>query len=185
MLATSRSSERGQALVEFALIVPVIFFIVLAVSDFGRIYTSLVAVEASAREADDLGAFDPSNWNTALSPSNPSQAVLRIRQVACSSAARSHLEGYAEPVGTVNHADCTNPAMTCTLERQGQAPVDCATYTGAGGDCGDPATEPPCIVNVQLSYAFTTLIQVPFLPSTITFTRTGRFPVSGLSTGGP
>lgn len=178
-------SFRGQALAEFALVTPVMLLLVLAVADLGRVYTSTVAVETSAREAADLGAFDPSNWNYALAPTNPSQTVVRMEQAACSSAAQSHLEGYAEPPGTVNHATCTNPTMTCTLEEVGQSPVDCASYTGGTGGCGDIATDPPCIVHVTLTYEFHTIIQVPIIPSTLTFTRDARYAVSGLSTGAP
>jgi hypothetical protein len=171
--------------VEFALVIPLILLLVLAVGDFGRIYTSLVAVEAAAREAADLGAFDPGNWNTDLSPSNPGQTVVRMEHAACSSAAASHLEGYVEPVGTVNHATCTNPTLTCTLEQSGGGSADCATYVGGSGGCGDPATDPPCVVHVQLTYEFDTFVPIPILPATVTFTRDARFAVSGLSTGAP
>ena len=185
MLIPADRTNHGQALVEFALVIPLILFLVLAVGDFGRIYTSLVAVEAAAREAADLGAFNPGNWNTDLSSTNPGQAVVKLQQLACSSAASSHLEGYAEPPGTVNHATCTNPTLTCTLERQGQVAADCATYNVGAGGCGDTATDPPCVVHVQLAYQFDTLIRAPVLPTTITFTRDARYAVSSLSTGAP
>ena len=185
MLIPADRTNQGQALVEFALVIPLILFLVLAVGDFGRIYTSLVAVEAAAREAADPGAFNPGNWNTDLSSTNPGQAVVKLQQLACSSAASSHLEGYAEPPGTVNHATCTNPTLTCTLERQGQVAADCATYSVGAGGCGDTATDPPCVVHVQLAYQFDTLIRAPVLPTTITFTRDARYAVSSLSTGAP
>lgn len=177
--------RHGQALVEFAIVVPILLLLVLALGDFGRVYTSLVAIEAAAREAADAGAFYPDHWNTDLSAANPANAVAQMQQMACSSAAQSHLEGYAEPPGTVDHATCTNPTMTCTLEQQGQAPTNCASYVGGAGGCGDKATDPPCVVHVQLAYEFDTLIRAPFLPSTVTFTRDARFAVSGLSTGAP
>lgn len=176
----------GQAIVEFALVIPLILALVLAVGDFGRIYTSLVAVESASREAADVGAFDPGNWNTNLSPGNPAQTVVRMRQAACSSAAASHLEGYAEPPGTQNHANCTNPIMICTLEQSGSAPADCSSYVGGSGGCGDPATDPPCVVHVALTYQFDTLVHVGgWLPTTVTFSRDARFAVSSLSTGAP
>lgn len=177
--------DRGQALVEFALVLPLLLVLVLAVGDFGRIYASMVAVEAAAREAADAGAFDPGNWNTDLSATNPQQTVVRMERLACASAANSHLEGYVEPAGTVDHATCTNPSMTCTLEQSGQSPVDCGAYGVGAGGCGDTATDPPCVVHVALAYQFTTFVPVPFLPSTVLFVRDARFAVSGLSTGAP
>lgn len=185
MHALRRGDNRGQALAEFALVVPVLLLLLLGVGDLGRVYTSLVAVESAAREAADLGAFDPGNWNAALSPTNPGQTVVRMEQAACGSAAQSHLEGYAEPAGTLNHAVCTNPAFACTLEQQGQSPVPCALYAGGAGGCGDAATNPPCVVHVALTYEFDPLIRVPMLPGTLTFTRDARYAVSGLSTGAP
>ena len=181
----SRRPTRGQALAEFALVTPILLILLLGVADLGRLYASMIAVETAAREAADLGAFDPGNWNAALSPTNPDQTVIKMEQAACSSAAQSHLEGYAEPTGTVNHTVCTNPSMACTLEQQGQSPVDCASYTGGAGGCGDTATNPPCIVHVALTYQFDTLAHVPFLPTFLTFTRDARYAVSGLSTGAP
>jgi len=180
-----RKPQRGQSVVEFALVFPLLLVLVLAVGDFGRIYTSLVAVEAAAREAADLGAFDPGNWNTALSPGNPAQTVVRMERAACTAAATSHLDGYAEPAGTVGHATCTNPTMACWLEEAGSPAVSCATYVGGAGGCGDTATDPPCVVHVQLTYEFDTFVQAPFLPTTVTFVRDARFAVSALSTGAP
>lgn|SRR5579862_9416710 len=177
--------RRGQSVVEFALIFPLLLVLVLAVGDFGRIYTSLVAVEAAAREAADLGAFDPANWNTDLALANPAQTVVRMERAACTSAATSHLDGYAEPAGTVGHATCTNPTMACWLEQAGHAPAPCATYVGGAGGCGDATTDPPCVVHVQLTYEFDTFIHAPILPATVTFVRDARFAVSGLSTGAP
>jgi Flp pilus assembly protein TadG len=177
--------SRGQAIVEFALVLPVLLLLVLGVADFGRMYASVVAVEAASREAADLGAFDPGNWNAGLSPTNPGQTVVRMEAAACGSAAQSHLEGYAEPPGTINHATCTNPSFSCTLEQPGQGPADCASYTGGAGGCGDAATNPPCVVHVALTYEFDTLTRFPLVPSTVTFTRDARYAVSGLSTGAP
>src|SRR6478672_3212756 len=45
-----RSRTAGQALVEFALIFPVVGLLLLGVFDFGRLYADQVAVTAAARE---------------------------------------------------------------------------------------------------------------------------------------
>ncbi len=52
----SRSS-RGQALVEFALILPVLLLILLLTVDFGRLFFSYVAVNNAAREATNYAAM--------------------------------------------------------------------------------------------------------------------------------
>ena len=176
--------ERGQGITEFALVVPVLLLLVIAIADFGRLYTSMVAVELAAREAADYGSFKASYWTAANAATTAAEAERR----ACTAAAGSHLEGYAEPAGTVNHETCTNPSVVCTIEpSDGSAAQDCATYDGTTGNCADSATEPPCVVHVKLTYTFGTILSFPPLPTSVTFTRDSMFRVSDLPipTAGP
>jgi Flp pilus assembly protein TadG len=53
--------ERGQALVEFALIVPILFLLIFGIIEFGRIYSAHLTANHSAREgvrAAAVGATD-------------------------------------------------------------------------------------------------------------------------------
>src|SRR5690242_2388172 len=87
--APSPASPRtGQSIAEFAIIVPVVFLILLAIADLGRVYTSAVAVEAAGREAADFGAFDATAWN----PGNVAITVQEMKRRACVAAKGSHLE---------------------------------------------------------------------------------------------
>jgi Flp pilus assembly protein TadG len=52
---------RAQALVEFALIVPVFLFIVVVAIDFGRLFFSYVQINNAAREGAAFGASAPTN----------------------------------------------------------------------------------------------------------------------------
>ena len=46
----SRTQPRGQTLAEFALVLPILLFVVLlAVVDFGRVFSANIAIEAAAR----------------------------------------------------------------------------------------------------------------------------------------
>ncbi|HEY4753045.1 MAG TPA: TadE family protein, partial [Candidatus Limnocylindrales bacterium] len=54
---TRTSRDRGQSMVEFALVVPIMFVMVVAIADFGRVFGALSATESAAREAADYGAF--------------------------------------------------------------------------------------------------------------------------------
>jgi Flp pilus assembly protein TadG len=51
-----RRRERGQALVEFALVVPIFLILVLGIVDFGWALRSWITVTNSAREGARLGA---------------------------------------------------------------------------------------------------------------------------------
>ena len=176
-----RNGQSGQSVVEFAVIVPVLLLLLLAIADFGRLYTSAVAVESAGREAADFGSFDATYWNTA----NLNTTVDAMRLRACTAAAGSHLEGY-ETTDPVNNTTCTNPTFTCTLERNG-ASTDCATSGGFtnGIDCSNAAIDPPCTVHVQMAYAFRTILSVPPIPTSIQIVRDSRFRISNLTPPAP
>jgi len=148
----------------------------LAIADFGRLYTSAVAVEAAGREAADFGAFDASYWTDTNVPTT----VAEMQRRACTAAAGSHLEGYTT-TDPVNNATCTNPVFSCFLERNG-ASADCASSHGMtdGVNCFDPATEPPCTVHVQMTYEFNTLLAVGPMTGTFEIGRDSRFRISNL-----
>ncbi len=51
--------DRGQALVELALIAPILIIIMLGVIDYGRVYFAYVSVTNGARIGADYAATDP------------------------------------------------------------------------------------------------------------------------------
>ena len=51
-----RRRDRGQALVEFALVMPIFLILVLGIADFGLALRSYITVTNSSREAARLGA---------------------------------------------------------------------------------------------------------------------------------
>ena len=173
---TRRSHERAQSVVEFAIVVPVLLLLLVGISDLGRLYTSVVAVESAAREAADYGAFDATYWD----PANITTTTLpEMERRACTAAMGSHLQDYESPV--TDGSTCTNPAMTCTLERNG-ASTSCASSGGFtnGVDCSEPVTEPPCTVHVRMTYTFHLLLAIPPFPETIAVTRDSHFRISDL-----
>jgi TadE-like protein len=48
----------GQALAEFALVLPILLVLLLAVADFGRVFAASITTEASARNAAEIGAIE-------------------------------------------------------------------------------------------------------------------------------
>jgi hypothetical protein len=156
--------------------------LVLAIADFGRLYTSAVAVEAAGREAADYGSFDASYWSNTPNGTSTNLVVTvnEMPRRACTAAANSHLEGY-QTSDPVNNTTCTNPTFTCTLERNG-ATADCLGSNGFtnGVDCSNPATDPHCTVHVQMNYQFQTLVSFPPLPASISIARNSYFQISNL-----
>lgn len=169
-------------MVEFALVFPVLMFLVIAVADFGRLYTSMVAIESAAREAADYGAFDADHWSS-TAPGNISNTIAEMERRACIAAAGSHLEGYA---GADDGTTCTNPTFTCNLE-WGGATTPCGSSGGyvTGNDCSAIASQPQtteaCTVHVRLEYDFRLILGLAPLPDSFSFGRDSRFRITDLT----
>lgn len=52
------ASLRGQSLVEFALVLPMLLVLLLGIADFGRVFQAGIALEAAARDAAEVGALE-------------------------------------------------------------------------------------------------------------------------------
>lgn len=64
--------QRGQSLVEFALVVPILLLLVLGIMEFGRAYSTSLALQNAAREGARL----------AVTGSTDAQVVQRVRDAA-------------------------------------------------------------------------------------------------------
>ena len=180
--AARRHRRSGQSVVEFALVVPVLFFMVIMIADFGRLYTAAVAIESASREAADYGAFSADHWSS-TTPSNITATLAEMERRACTAAAGSHLEGY---VGVPGNATCTNPTFNCTLEWGGSS-APCASSGGmvAGNDCSAIASQPKtteaCTVHVRLDYTFRVILGLVPFPDSFPLGRDSRFRITDLT----
>jgi Flp pilus assembly protein TadG len=174
------TASRGQSVVEFALVLPIMVLVLLATVDFARVYTTMMNVESAAREAADYGTtLGAGKWQ-AGAPMDDTVAEMQRR--AC--VAASDLPDYADS-DTDPANGCTNPAFAY-----------CMTPT-TGGTCGpvDPVdgceipTRPqPCTVTVTLTHVFRLFaplnIQVGGsefgFPSTITIVRDSTFAMTDI-----
>jgi hypothetical protein len=174
-----KKHERGQSVVEFALVLPLMIFLMLAIIDFSRIYTTTLTVESAAREAADFGTFGSQKWNDAVYslPADGTEAKMRLR--ACT--AMKELPDYVGPDDS-----CTNPTLTYQLS--GDKGATWGAYSTALA-CDDAAREPPCWLKVTISYDFhiITPVNIQFLdkslglPSTLTLVRSSTFAMTDLS----
>ncbi len=142
-----RHRERGQSVVEFALVLPLMVFVLLAIVDFARVYTTLVSVESAAREAADFGTtLGAGKWQ-AGAPADSTEAEMRRR--ACIAA--SDLPGYADPDSDPATGNCTNPSLAYCMTTSVGGP--CAPVDPSAG-CEDPLRATPCRLTVTLSFDF-------------------------------
>lgn len=59
--ARQRRKTRGQSIVEFALVVPLLLVFLLVAADFGRALTAYMTVSSSASEGASFGSRSPEN----------------------------------------------------------------------------------------------------------------------------
>jgi len=167
-------TERGQSIVEFALVLPLMLFIALAVVDLARIYTTMLSVESAAREAADFGTFGSEKWT----PGAVDATVANMEKSAC--VASSDLPDYQGP-----DDNCANPVFTYCMSPDGGA--TCVPYS-EGLTCDNPTREPPCRVSVTLAYTFNLIVPLSIeafgvrygFPNSITFERTNTFAMTDL-----
>ena len=164
-----RRSALGQSTVEFALVVPIMLIMLVAVADLARLYTTMMSVESAAREAADYGSFYTHNWET--SPvDNQSITVAEMERRAC--VAASDLPDYQGP-----DDNCANPSLVSIDLIEPPGVTDCSAV---------PRSDPPCLVGVTLEYTFRLLVPLSIqigdvtlgIPPSLTFQRSSVFAMS-------
>jgi Flp pilus assembly protein TadG len=163
---------RGQSVVEFALVLPVLVMLLVGILDLARVYTTMLSVESAAREAADFGSFGAQKW---VDPDGTA-AAMELR--ACTAA--SNLPDYQGPEDA-----CTNPRVSDELSTDRGATWQAFD---AALTCDDPAREPPCLVRVTLEYDFRLFIPLHIemfgsefgLPETLPFERSSTFQMTDM-----
>jgi Flp pilus assembly protein TadG len=178
--------SRGQSLVEFALVLPVLAIMLLAIVDLSRVFTSMMTVESAAREAADYGAWQSVNWqgDPTDTDSNRYKTEAGMRARACT--ASNNLVGFEGSL-----SDCTNPAIAIDVLDENDV-----SAIGTGGlvtsDCDQAQRTSgsveldPCRVKVDLTYDFDLIVPVGIdffgsrlgLPQEVSFTRSSVFAIS-------
>jgi Flp pilus assembly protein TadG len=183
-----RSRQRGQSVVEFALVLPLMLLMLLAILDLARVYTTMMSVESAAREAADYGTtLGAGKWQDGA-PATATAAEMERR--AC--VAASNLSDYEDTDADPNNGGCTNPSFTYCLTATVGGP--CGPLDPTQG-CENPSRSTPCSVTVTLTHDFRLLapINIDFfgvqlgLPTTLTFSRDSTFAMTdiGVATSPP
>ena len=126
-------------------------FLLLAIGDFARLYTTMITVEAAAREAADYGAIYP--WYWAGDPSDPgsnyAKTVQEMTDRACGAA--RHLPDYVGP-----DDGCTNPSIIIALDPTPAGVTEDQCYQVV-------RSAVPCNLTITLGYDFE--IDEPLAPT--------------------
>lgn len=177
--ASPSQHKRGQALVEFTLIVPVVLVLLLVVADFARLFATGITVESAARDAAEVAAQEylrnpPGPLGSpAPSPGNPTYYTAidgYAVDTACNELNSLPNSGYAAATG-----ECADiPTLVCvhdgadtncdTIYPGGSAPPQCSSFAAGqlptNAQSPTEGTETSRYVEVRLCYRFSTLLNV-------------------------
>ena len=74
----SRTSSRGQGMVEFALILPVLLLLLVIAADFGRVFFQWVGVSNASRIGANYAARNPDVWGTPGDPAGQNEYATLV-----------------------------------------------------------------------------------------------------------
>lgn len=113
-----RKRSRGQSLVEFALILPILMTLTGAAIDVARVYGGWVALEGASRDAAEQVATDTTITTLA-------GAQAKAQTIVCTQLANS--VGFVAPAG--NPSACTSPTVVTAWSTNGAAKNPTITVT--------------------------------------------------------
>lgn len=168
------SVERGQSLVEFALVLPMLLTLLLGIADFGRVFTAGISLEAAARNAAEIGALErlrnPPPSDAALLDAYYAELHSRVAEAAC-----AEMEVVMQPDDHRAGASCQHLTAVRVCVHDGQdvrcgqpvsgidaaVPHECSEISlsplGPSVSGGDALSHS---VEVQLCYQFSTLFNL-------------------------
>lgn len=174
-----RHGQLGQSLAEFAIVVPLLLTLFIAVADFGRIFATMISVEAATRDAaeavaNEYLAHPPAALDTPAPAGNTTYYDNLHRQgaqVVC-----SELRGQPNTNFDSGSNTCPDMPVVVVCIHDGQD-LGCtnAAQPGTGGipsECTD--FSPPAStdqggtskrwVEVRTCYHYTAILDLPFFP---------------------
>ena len=163
--STDRHRRRGQSLVEFAIVLPILLLLTLIALDFGRVYLGWINLQSMSRIAANLAANNPTAWQGGGDANVQAKYQNQIRNDAAATNCKLPLSGGVQTAPAPVFADTGG--------------------NGATDDVGDAVT-----VNLSCTFNLITPGIKNIVGGTITVSASSVFPVkSGMTAtaggGGP
>ena len=175
----ARAAAHGQSLAEFALVLPVLLILFLAIADFGRIFVALISVESATRDgaetvANDYLAAPPGPLNSPAP--NIGQSYYDALHARGAAIVCSELRGLPNTNYDAGTKTCPDmPVVVVCIHDGVDGGCGNAAQPGLGGidsHCSDftPAAtsaqggSAARWVEVRTCYHFTTILNLPFFP---------------------
>jgi PKD repeat protein len=159
------SRTRGQSLVEFALVLPIIMMLTLTALDFGRVYLGYINLQNMARIAANFAANNPTAWTVPV-PYDPDVQANRLQAQA-----KYQKEILADAAAT----NCNLPVVG------GVQTAPAPTFTDADGD-GTPEIGDVATVGVSCTFGIITPVISNIVGGSVQVSAASKFPVkSGMT----
>jgi hypothetical protein len=175
----ARACARGQSLVEFAVVLPLMLVFFLVIADFGRIFVALITVESATRDAAEVVANDylsaPPGPLDQPAP-NVGQSYYDALHARAEAVVCSELRGLPNTQYDPGTNTCPDmPVVVVCIHDGNDSGCGSPAQPGGGGivsDCTDftPAATSSQAgsqarwVEVRTCYHFTALLNIPFMP---------------------
>ena len=141
-------SRRGNAIVEFTILFPVMLLMLFGTMDFARVFFGGIAMENAARAGVQYGALSPGRAGD----------TDGIRAAALADAAQQGLTG-----------------VTATASRFCGCTGSDSTVSCVNGSCSGQT--PNGYVQATVQYTYNSILRYPGLPTSITISRTAKMRV--------
>jgi Flp pilus assembly protein TadG len=169
----SSHHSRGQSLVEFSLVLPILLLLLVGITDFGRVFNAGIVEEAAARDAAEIGAqqvlADPPASGTYAGLHQAAARVVcaEMRLLAGSTYQSATGDCPGQPYVLVCVHDNADDA--CATEPFGAAiPAACDQLTSPPTHTRKVENASPLrqstYVEVRVCFRFSTLVRLPLLP---------------------
>jgi Flp pilus assembly protein TadG len=136
--------DRGQSIVELALALPMLVFLLIGGADLARAFAIQIAVQNGARAGAEASAID-------YTPTTAAAIAWTIQEMGRTPGMNAAL------------CDPSTPTCTITVTRKQSDGVTACIQT--------PDVTTPCFFTVRVQYTFKTVIPWPLIPSQFNFDR--------------
>jgi len=168
---------RGQSLVEFTLVVPILLVLLITVADFARLFATGITVESAARDAAEMAAQEylrnpPAPIGTPVpTPGDPVYYATIHKyaiETVCKELGGLPNAGYASgqclgiPVLVCVH-DGADPSCGTIAPPGVSVPSQCGSFAAAAlpSNTQSGGTEASRYVETRVCYRFSTVLNVP------------------------
>lgn len=182
MTKVLRHRQDGQSVTEFALVLPILLMLLLAVADFGRVFAAGIVVQAASRDGAEAAAqqyvqlaHSVSSGHYSLTSGDYAALHATAERVACAEAQR--MLGTSLTIGDSGVLRCAVPAIAVCVHDGGDGTcgatlgqptpdeaASCSNLTASWVPPSPTESKPLPYVEVRMCYPFSMLISNEIVP---------------------